>query len=177
MKRKGIAITTIAAATCLAASVALADTPGSVITVTPSSGLADTQSVTVSGTGFTMVPDAVNIQQCTADLTKCSEVLAVPQPLTDVTGAFPATAVTVKRVLVPDPPGPGVDCGVVACVVQAKDVPGNFATKPISFASAAKPPTATTPTGQRSAALKKCAKIKNKKKKKKCKQRARKLPV
>jgi hypothetical protein len=36
---------------------------------------------------------------------------------------------------------------------------------------------AAGPTGQRAAALKKCAKIKNKKKKKKCKKRARKLPV
>ena len=43
------------------------------------------------------------------------------------------------------------------------------------------PPVTTTPppgpTGQRAAALKKCAKIKNKRKKKKCKKRARRLPV
>ncbi len=40
------------------------------------------------------------------------------------------------------------------------------------------PPPVAGPTGQRAAALKKCAKIKkNKKKKKKCKKRARKLPV
>ncbi len=39
------------------------------------------------------------------------------------------------------------------------------------------PPAATGPTGLRAAALKKCAKIKNKKKKKKCKKRARRLPV
>ncbi len=39
------------------------------------------------------------------------------------------------------------------------------------------PPTATQPTGLRAAALKKCAKVKNKTKKKKCKKRARALPV
>jgi hypothetical protein len=38
-------------------------------------------------------------------------------------------------------------------------------------------PPATGPTGQRAAALKKCAKVKNKRKKKKCKKKARKLPV
>jgi hypothetical protein len=39
------------------------------------------------------------------------------------------------------------------------------------------PPAAATPTGQRAAALKKCAKIKDKPKKKKCKSKARQLPV
>jgi hypothetical protein len=47
----------------------------------------------------------------------------------------------------------------------------------LAFATYVTPPLAG-PTGQRAAALKKCAKIKkNKKKKKKCKKRARKLPV
>jgi hypothetical protein len=38
-------------------------------------------------------------------------------------------------------------------------------------------PVATVPTGQRAAALKKCAKVKSKAKKKRCKTRARRLPV
>jgi hypothetical protein len=38
-------------------------------------------------------------------------------------------------------------------------------------------PPAAGPTGQRAAALKKCAKVKNKIKKRKCKTRARALPV
>lgn len=39
------------------------------------------------------------------------------------------------------------------------------------------PPVLTAPTGQRAAALKKCAKVKSKKKKKKCKRKARQLPI
>ena len=60
-----------------------------------------------------------------------------------------------------------------------------FATSALGTSSADSPPTAavTTPitqvtvTGQRAAALKKCAKIKNAQKRKKCKRRARRLPV
>jgi CSLREA domain-containing protein len=69
------------------------------------------------------------------------------------------------------PLGPRCDIGAFEGVLPSAPPPG------IVPPSASPTTTAVAPTGLRAAALKKCAKIKNKQKKKKCKKRARRLPV
>jgi hypothetical protein len=155
------------------------------LTVTPSANLPDSTTVAVTGTGwnngFGDTGGFVTVRQCTVSLVTCG---LFGGPPTDAAGAF-ASSLAVSRVFTPDPPGPPMDCMFNGCVVRVEDFGEGTATMshPITFASAAPktPPTttatATPTTGQRAAALKRCAKIKRKAKKKTCKKRARALPV
>jgi hypothetical protein len=86
-----------------------------------------------------------------------------------------------------DPPGGALDfdgdqralSGAASCTLTAgrRDIGADEFVPAIGVGCPSAIPPVAGPTGQRAAALKKCAKIKSKRKKKKCKKRARLLPV
>lgn len=127
-----------------------ADTPGTTIGVTPSTGLADSQSVQVTGTGFT--PSAsVNIFQCKGNPpTACAQIGSA---FSDTNGAI-TTPVTVSRTFTATQGATGLtDCGPEDnCTVYAEDTGGKSDTQAISFASTA-PTTTTTTTAPSTAVL------------------------
>jgi hypothetical protein len=112
-------------------------TTGTTVTVTLSDGLQASQSVNVSGTGFT--PNTVNgiyIAQCPEDLAQPCKSLATAN--SNASGSFGPTASTVARMLYPDGGGPAVDCLTTACVIEAASDTGlTFARHHLTFAGPA----------------------------------------
>ncbi len=102
---------------------AFADTPQTgtdpsvTLNVTPSAGLADGQTVTVTGAGFPAGTAGV-IRQCggTATAPQCDPTTATPF-VTTATGTIPPTAVTVKRIV--NTGATTFNCGVQACALVA----------------------------------------------------------
>ncbi len=95
--------------------------PGTLVNVTPSDSLPDTQVVSVSGTGFKANFVDGFLQQCAAipelSLYYCTESAAFN---TNASGAFGPVNFTVTRVFdPPSPEEPPVDCAVRACSVFA----------------------------------------------------------
>lgn len=133
------------------------------ITVTPSSGLSDGQTVTVKGTGF--APNTqVLVLECPANATGSNGGSVcdvndgkIGNNSSDASGNF-TTTLTVKV-----KPSSSVDCTKQACVIQAHEGfnpnSGQTATAPISFAalsgggtsSSAAPPTTSATGGTTSA--------------------------
>lgn len=102
---------------------AFADTPQTgtdpsvTLNVTPSTGLADGQTVTVTGAGFPAGTAGV-IRQCGGTVTapQCDPTTATPF-VTTAAGAIPPTAVTVKRIV--NTGATTFNCGVQACALVA----------------------------------------------------------
>lgn len=107
------------------------DLPPSNITVTPSTNLVNGQNVNVSGTGFGL-NGTITIEECSADSVSCKTLSNTA--VTDNSGAFPNTTVTVLKTFTGDN-GP-VDCAVSGCIIHARD-PGvatpKHATETITF--------------------------------------------
>ncbi|MEO6886450.1 MAG: neocarzinostatin apoprotein domain-containing protein [Jatrophihabitantaceae bacterium] len=132
-----------ASAVIWSATPAAAATPS--VTVTPSSGLTDGQSVTVTGSGFTVVPLIV-VVQCATTATSSGagcDTNDVQFVSSDPGGSFTATLKVRSSFS-------GTDCTKVACIVQAHEgtnpstgLTGTSAT--LHFGAAA--PASTTPAG------------------------------
>jgi nucleoid-associated protein YgaU len=121
---------------------AAADTPGTTISVTPSSGLSDSQSVAVAGTGFT--PQAsLSIFECKGSPpTGC---VLVGTASTDTNGDFNQSVTVTRNFTATQGALGATDCGPEDnCTVYAEDTGGKSDTQAISFASAATTTTSTT---------------------------------
>jgi polyhydroxybutyrate depolymerase len=113
-------------------------TPQPTVTVTPSTGLEEGQTVTVTGSGFASDVSLVGLAQCDGPQQSCAGQTVVPAS----GGAFSTTFVVHRSVL-------GVDCGVApgTCVLGASNLNGSGAAfvqrslVPLSFATAPGAPT------------------------------------
>ncbi len=163
---------------------------GVTLNISPHDLLPPSSPLTVTGNGFNLGASG-SIRQCTtADV--CGASLGGFNANGD--GFFSAPA-TVTRFLTPSPPGPAVDCGTTPCIVLAEDTgePVRFAGHHLDFAVPPGPLPPPPPdfteritglsasvflgTGRRAAALRECAKIKDKVKRRGCEKIARKLPL
>ena len=135
----------LAAATLSIAATARANgpesggTPGVTVSVTPSDGLAASQNVSVTGTGFT--PNSLlTIEQCALGIE--------PQPcvqagtvVANASGGLAATTMTANRTFTTFPSTATIDCLSASCVVQVTDVLARFARHHLSFSG---PPAVST---------------------------------
>jgi hypothetical protein len=151
MRRRAFAIPLVLAPFALA--LALFAIPASAaapsITITPSSGLANAQTVTVSISGFTANVSTINIVQCLSTGSSASSCNVADGKLfqkTNASGALTVT-MTVRTTFGAN------DCTKSQCMIAAHEgtsaTTGNNAQKNISFATAAKPTataTSSTPT-------------------------------
>ena len=115
----GIAVAVVAAIT-----PAQADTPETgidptvTLTVTPSDGLSDGQTVTVTGTGFPPNTQGT-INECggTILMPQCDDLINVPFNTT-ANGDIPPTTVTLKRIV--NTGSTTFNCGAQSCAVVAR---------------------------------------------------------
>ncbi len=115
-------------------------TPQPTVAVTPSSGLSEGQSVTVTGSGFSPDVSIVGLAQCTT-AESCTGHTVVPAS----GGSFSATFVVTREVL-------GVDCAAASgvCVLGASNLNGTAGVSaqrafvPLSFAVSPGAPTIVT---------------------------------
>jgi hypothetical protein len=110
------------------------------VTVTPSTGLADGQTVTVAATGFG-ANEAVFVTECAGDPaagTLVCDVAGITQFTTDATGAGSTTTTAKETFQGQDQSGNAVtvDCTTVAggCLIGASNEAQERATAAISFA-------------------------------------------
>jgi hypothetical protein len=145
-QRRAFAIALVLAP--LALALALFATPASAaapsITITPSSGLTNGQSVTVSISGFSANVATINVVQCLSTGSSASSCNVADGKLfqkTNASGALTVT-MTVRTTFGAN------DCTKSQCMIAAHEgtsaTSGNNAQKNISFASAAKPTPTTT---------------------------------
>jgi hypothetical protein len=125
--RLGLAAAAVATV-ALAASAPSASAAAS-ITVSPNTGLAESQMVNVSGAGYAPT-NTVFIAECTSVSGVCTAALGMTSP--DGSGNFGPTSITAVRTF---GTGGAINCNVEGCLVIANQPMMNFATHPISFAS------------------------------------------
>lgn len=149
------ALLLFAAAVVWSATPAAAAAPS--VTVSPSSGLADGQSVTVTGSGFTANYATMVIVECDATATGAAgcDTNDVQFVKADASGAF-TVQLTLRATFT------GVDCTKAACIVQAHEgvnpnagltatsAPLHFGAAPVTTTTSAAP--ATTPAQTKSTA-------------------------
>ncbi len=149
--RKGFFVAGLAAVVVVAGLPAGADSPefgadpNVKLTVSPSDGLTDGQTVMVSGTGFG-ANSAGLIRECggSAAVPECDTTLSGIF-FTDANGAFPPSPMTVNRVITSFVTS--FNCGAQACALVA-DAGGKSSRHHISFAGAGTvgPTSSTSPT-------------------------------
>jgi hypothetical protein len=107
------------------------------VTVTPSTGLTDGQTVTVSGTGFVQGP-FLRILQCAGEPGDLSSAVSLCDlgpfvlPAVDAQGNVLPTPFTVSETI--STSGLGlVNCRTSQCVILIGQLPGRFLFTPISF--------------------------------------------
>ena len=135
-------------ASILAGGVASADTPGTTLDVTPSSGLIDGQSVGLSGIGYS-VGASGTVSECGTNANGVGCVTIGSLSTTDPGGEIPAgTTVNVQSSFTATS-GPAngttVDCSTDNCFIDVSAFTTN-ATEPISFAAVPPVPAVLTIT-------------------------------
>jgi neocarzinostatin family protein len=158
--------------------------PSVTLDVAPDDGnnLPSSANLTATGAGFGAAHTG-SLFECTIDHLECTSAIGLFT--TTTSGDFTAP-VTVTRSFTPFFDGSPIDCGYIACMLDAEtDTGSTTAGHHLSFyVSGSTPPGSTpgptpgtTPIGQRAAALERCKKKHSHPARRKCKRKARKLPI